>query len=113
MAAALRVRAGNGGERGQALRYDIRIVSRTHDGARCMNARPDPQSVPLALSGRKSGGSIWPQLKWLYVPANSQPAWKVFLIGFPVRVQHSALGWIPEMLQVGLGEKMILGHCAI
>jgi hypothetical protein len=28
-------------------------------------------ATPLAPSGRKSGGSIWPQLKWLYVPANS------------------------------------------
>src|SRR5258708_30298439 len=26
----------------------------------------------VALSGRNSTGPIWPQLKWLYVPANSQ-----------------------------------------
>jgi predicted nucleic acid-binding protein len=27
----------------------------------------------VAPSGRDSPGSIWPQLLWLYVPANSQP----------------------------------------
>jgi hypothetical protein len=34
----------------------------------------------LALSGRKPGGPIWPQLHWLYVSANSQDSRCVWLI---------------------------------
>lgn len=32
---------------------------------------PHLAANPLACSGRKWGGLIWPQLKWLYVAANS------------------------------------------
>jgi hypothetical protein len=47
-------------------------------------------ATPVALSGRKSGGSIWPQLKWLYVPANSQSPRKGRESGRPESQAHMA-----------------------
>jgi hypothetical protein len=36
---------------------------------------PHLAANPLALSGRKSGGSIWPRFAWLYLAATALALW--------------------------------------